>query len=79
MKISLRSVLKGIVAAGTAVGAGVLALQAKKSVDEDRFEPTLEPLGEAPAEQEAKTEMDTIDIPTAEAEEVKEEEETKEE
>ena len=78
MKISVKTALKGIVAAGTAIGAGILALQTKKSVDEDNYEPTLEPLGEAPAEQEeAKPEME--DLPTAEAEVVPEETETKEE
>lgn len=73
MKISLRSVLKGIVAAGTAVGAGVLALQAKRSVDEDRFEPTLEPIGGTePEKAEEKPEMEAI--PAVDAEVVKEEE-----
>ena len=77
MKISVKTALKGIVAAGTAIGAGILALQTKKSVAEDNYEPTLEPLGEAPAEQEAKPEME--ELPTAEAEVVPEETETKEE
>lgn len=72
MKISVKTVLKGIVAAGTAIGAGILALQTKKSVDEDNYEPTLEPLGETP-EEEATAKPEMEDIPTAEAEEVKEE------
>lgn len=82
MKISFKTVMKGLVAAGTAVGAGILALQTKKSADADaeQYDATLAPIGEAPATEEAKTEMDTIDVPTAEAEVVNDEEtETKEE
>ena len=76
MKVSLKSVLKGIVAAGTAAGAAVLALQTKKSVEQD-YAPTLEPLDEQPAQEAAEAEMESI--PTAEAEVVPEETETKEE
>ena len=76
MKISMKSVFKGIVAAGTAVGAGILALQAKKSVDEDNYEPTLAPL-DAPTEEEKKPEME--EGPAVEAEVVPEETDNKEE
>ena len=78
MKVSVKSVLKGIVAAGTAIGAGILALQTKKSVEQDNFEPVLEPLGEQPAQEETKPEMESV--PAVEAEVVPDEEtETKEE
>ena len=73
MKVSVKSVMKGIVAAGTAIGAGILALQTKKSVEQDNYEPTLEPLGAEPAEQEAKPEMEEVDVPAVEAEVVPEE------
>lgn len=81
MKISFKTVMKGLVAAGTAVGAGILALQTKKSADADaeQYDATLAPIGEAPATEEEKTEMETIDIPAAEAEVVPEEETDKEE
>lgn len=74
MKISMKNVFKGVIAAATAAGAGILAWQTKKSVQEENegFDSTLAPIDEAPAE---ATEETAEEIPTAEAEEVKEEEE----
>ena len=77
MKISAKNVVKGIIAAATAAGAGILAWQTKKSVqDENAFDSTLEPIGE-PAEQEQKPEME--EIPATEAEVVEEETEKEDE
>ena len=72
MKISMKNVFKGVIAAATAAGAGILAWQTKKSVQEENagFDSTLSPIDEAPAE---ATQESTEEIPTAEAEEVKDE------
>lgn len=78
MKISFKTVMKGLVAAGTAVGAGILALQTKKSADADaEYDATLAPIGEASTEDEKKPEME--EAPTVEAEVVPEETENTEE
>ena len=65
MKVNLKAIGKGIVAAGTLVGGAILALQTKKGLKDTDFEPTLEPLGDEPE--------------TIEAEEVELEEEQEEE
>ncbi len=79
MKISLKTIGKGIVAGATAIGAAILAVQTKKSASEEveAYDATLAPLGTEPAPEEAKPEME--DIPAAEAEVVPEEETDKEE
>lgn len=46
MKVSLKSIGKGLVALGTMAGGVILSLQAKKGLKADNdFEPTLEELG----------------------------------
>lgn len=79
MKISFKTIGKGIVAGATAIGAAILAVQTKKSASEEveAYDATLAPIGEAPTEDEKKPEME--DIPAAEAEVVLEEETDKEE
>lgn len=79
MKVSFKTIGKGLVAIGTAAGAAILALQTKKSVSEEveAYDNTLEPLGTDTTPAEEKPEME--EAPTVEAEVVPEETETKEE
>ena len=79
MKISLKTIGKGIVAGATAIGAAILAVQTKKSASEEAeaYDSTLAPLGTEPAPEEAKPEMEVV--PAEMAEVVPEEETDKEE
>ena len=67
MKISMKTIAKGVIAAGTAVGAAILSIQAGKAAKTE-YDSTLEPLGEAttPAE-EKKPEMESVESAPAEA------------
>ena len=57
MKVSLKSIGKGLVALGTMAGGVILSLQAKKGLKADNdFEPTLEELGIEKDSEETETE-----------------------
>lgn len=68
MKISMKTIAKGVIAAGTAVGAAILSIQAGKAAKTE-YDSTLEPLGEATTPAEAKPEMESVETTPAPAEE----------
>lgn len=59
MKVNLKSIGKGLAAAGTLIGGAILALQTKKGLKElEEFDSTLEPLGEETNETEEEQESE---------------------
>lgn len=48
MKLKMKDIGKGLAAIGTLVGGTILAFQTKKSLRDQEYDSTLEPLGESP-------------------------------